>query len=230
MNGFDICKRAAEWEGYKYWYGGKGEIASVALANRLRKENPATWTDSYYNKALKDIDGKQRVGDCSGLVCHAYDIGIISSYQIERKYQQWHDQPKNGMILWRTGHVGIYDSGKVRELRGIDYDYCFNDYNPAQWTKTLYDPNVVYATGIKVGWTQENCKWLYSKDGVNYLKNVWERINNHWYYFGNDGYALTGSQIVDGKRCYFATLEDSVDFECALMVTDENGYLDVWHL
>lgn len=227
MTGKEICLRAAEYESYKYWYGAKGEIATKVLADRLRKENPSNWSQSYYDKALRDIDGKQRVCDCSGLVCHAYGIGTINSTSIRNKYPRWNGQPKTGMILWRQGHVGIYDGGKVRELKGIDYDYCFNAYNPAQWSEVHYDPKVDY-DGIKVGWTNVNGQWLYSEDGKDYVRNSWRWINGHWYYFGADGFAYTGKHKIGTETFYFASIEESVDFECSCMRTNDRGAFIIW--
>lgn len=201
MTGKDICKRASEWSSYKYWYGGKGEIASVSLADRLRRENPSVWTSSYYNKALKDIDGKTRVGDCSGLVCHAYGIGDISSYGIKDKYTAWSGNPMDGMILWRKGHVGIYEHGKVHELKGIDYDYKFNAYNASEWLSTLYDKNVTYTEhGYDIGWhrSADTGKWWYqySTDDDGYYKNRVVRINGQYYAFDKDGWMKEGNAII----------------------------------
>lgn len=224
LTGRDICRRAAEYEGDKYWYGGKHQLATRALADQLRRENPSNWTDAYYAKALKDCDGKTYVCDCSGLVCHAYDIGDISSYGLRDRYPRWTGAPKDGMILWRTGHVGLYDNGKVRELKGIDYDYCFNAYVKSQWSEIHYDPNINY-DGVKIGWTKIGDGWKYSADGKDYLISCWREINRHWYYFGTDGVAYTGIHKIGSETFYFATTKESVDLECAMMETNDRGAL-----
>lgn len=193
MNGKEICARASEWKNYKYWYGGKGEIATVPLANRLRAENPSVWTASYYAKALRDVDGTTRVGDCSGLVCHAYGIGNISSYSIHYKYPVYSGAIKDGMILWRKGHVGIYEQGKVHELKGIDYDYQFNDYNPKEWSAIHYDPSVEYEShGYDIGWhcDMKSGRWWYQYSTADdgYYQNRVVRINEKYYAFDKDGW------------------------------------------
>lgn len=202
MTGKDICKRAAELKADKYWYGAKNQIATIELANRLRQENPSVWTYSYYAKAIKDIDGKTRVCDCSGLVCYAYQIGELSSYGLHDKYPVWGDAPKDGMILWRKGHVGIYEDGHVHELRGIDYDYQLSPYEAERWSAVLYDPKVDYTdTAYPIGWNMnmETGQWWYQygpgKD--DYYRNRIVRINGAYYGFSPDGYMVQGKGWFD---------------------------------
>lgn len=205
MTGRDICKRAASLHDCKYWYGAKIELATVSLANRLREENPLVWTNKYYNKAIQDIDGKTRVGDCSGLVCHAYDTAMISSYAIEAKYPEWKDSPKDGMILWRRGHVGIYDGGRVHELKSIDYDYRFDIYDASRWAKVLYDTSVDYDSPIyPLGWNQNmntGMWWYQTGPGADdYYRNCVAQINGDYYAFGPDGYMVEGAAIIQTDK------------------------------
>lgn len=191
----EIISRATSFRGYKYWYGGKGEIATVALAKRLKQENPTVWTDSYYNKAIKDVNGENRVADCSCLVCKAYNIGNVGSYFIGEKYPQHKGEPKTGMILWRKGHVGIYDNGIVHQMKGIDYDYYDEPYNAAAWVKVLYDTSVNYdmpKDETKCGWYADSNGWWYRyKEGTGadtYYHDVVKIIGGHAYLFDNEGY------------------------------------------
>ena len=207
MTGKEICKRAAEWASYKYWYGAKGEIATVTLAKRLQSENPSVWTAAYYNKAIKDVDGKTRVGDCSGLVCHAYNIGDISSYSIHSKYPVWAGPIRDGMILWRKGHVGIYDKGKVHELKGIDYDYQCKPYKASEWSSVHYSTKADYMShGYDIGWhcDMNTGRWWYQYSTADdgFYKNRIVRINSKYYAFDKDGWMCSGS---------------------AKILTDENG-------
>ena len=191
MTGKEIVERAESFKGYKYWYGGKREVASVALANRLKKENPNVWTDTYYNTALKDIDGITRVCDCSGLVCACYGISDIGSYAIREKYKVWNGSPKPGMIAWKQGHVAIikdYD-GHVIEMRSQAYDYQDTRYRKEAGLNTLlYDPNINYdVTDNKDGWEKDNNGWKYKENGA-YIKGAFKNINGHNYCFDNEGY------------------------------------------
>lgn len=143
----DIVARARSLSNYKYWYGGAGQVATRALADKLREQYGSIWTKTYYEKALRDIG--QRVGDCSYLVNYAYGAASPGNHGIGTsgyltKYSRWSGAPKNGMIAWRNGHTGIYADGKTIELVGIDYDYQEKNYDPAKWSAILYDRNRTY--------------------------------------------------------------------------------------
>lgn len=213
MTGQEIVNRAKLLARYKYWYGGKRELASQALADRLQRENPGVWTDSYYQTALKDINGKNRVCDCSGLVCYAYAIGDISSSNIAGKYMQWTGVPKAGMIGWKKGHVGIFSrdgwDAPIIEMRAQAYDYqCIRTYKECGFTKVLYSMSVDYdsttqeASQTAPGWYSDDKGWWYrhtkgtGKD--TYYHDTMEYIKGHWYFFGPDGYIYTpsGSKLV----------------------------------
>lgn len=147
MTGYDIVKRAMELKGMVYWYGGKRQKCTQALADRLHKENPNVWDTAYMKKAEKDIDNFKYCCDCSGLVCYAYGINDIGSYEIRKRFHIWNGKPRPGMIAWKPGHVGIIKtcSGKVIEMRGIDYDFMDTRYRKTAGLMTLlYDPNVEY--------------------------------------------------------------------------------------
>lgn len=200
LKGSEIVKRAKSLSGVKYWYGGKGETATADLAKRLQKENPSVWTDSYYNKAIKDIGCK--VGDCSYLVCYAYDISNISSYGIREKFSVWNKKPLNGMILWRKGHVAIYADGKALQLKGIDYDYVEKDYPVDAYTAVLYDPSVDYNSGnkeAKIGWHKDANGWYYRYcegigEGTYYKSGVYPcacKKGTMYFAFDNKGYMIT---------------------------------------
>lgn len=141
-----IVLRAMELQSYKYWYGAKGQVASITLADSLRngQYTRSVWTQQYYNEAILDIDGITRVGDCSFLVCHAYGIQQIGSSQINRQFPIWEGQPKDGMILWRSGHVAIYSQGNAIQLRGISSDFQILPITTDIYTSVHYDPRLIY--------------------------------------------------------------------------------------
>lgn len=143
----EIVARARSLSGFKYWFGGAGQVASKELADSLKQSYPNIWTTTYYRKALNDI-GKQ-VGDCSYLVNYAYGRASPGSHgpgtsNYLSYYSKWTGIPKDGMIAWRDGHTGIYAGGKTLELVGIDYDYQEKTYDPSKWSAILYDPNRTY--------------------------------------------------------------------------------------
>ena len=194
MTGKEICDRARALSNVKYWYGGKGEIATSQLAARLRKENPNVWTEAYFKRALADVG--QRVGDCSFLVCEAYEIPMIGSYQLAEKFPMWNGTPRDGMICWKRGHVGIYENGRVHELKSQARDYQFNLYNRNDWEAILYSPDVNYQSTFpedaRIGWHKDAGGWFYrfaEGFGVDtYYRNTVQRINGHLYHFDGNGY------------------------------------------
>lgn len=81
-------------------------------------------------------------------------------------------------------------------------------------------------------WVLSGGKYYYQdQDGRNV--HGWALIQEtaseykHWYYFDQKGAALTGMQIIDGKRYYF---EESGPLCCALCNTDSGGALEIWYL
>ena len=199
MTGLEIVERAKALSGYKYWYGGKREIASQKLADRLRIENPSVWTPEYYSTALKDVDGKTRVCDCSGLVCYAYNVGDVGSYTIREKYTAYTGTPKAGMIGWKKGHVGIFSAdgwdAPIIEMRSQSYDYrCSRTFSQCGFTHVLYDKAVDYMTEDKtaVGWHKDGGGWWYrhtrGTGPATYFHDTFETINGHLYVFNDEGY------------------------------------------
>lgn len=140
----EIIARARSLSQVKYWYGGSGQVANINLANSLRSSYPSIWTQKYYNEAIQDIAGGYRVGDCSYLVCYAYDIGRTSSTYLEQKYPAYQGTGLPGMILWRPGHVAITDGTYSIQLQGLKTDYVERPLSEDKYSKVLYDPNINY--------------------------------------------------------------------------------------
>lgn len=217
MTGAEIVKKARTYSCYKYWYGGKRQIATVELANELKKENPSVWTDDYYQTALKDVDGKTRVCDCSGLVCACYGITDIGSYQIKDKFKTWNGKPKPGMIAYKPGHVAIISDtdGHVIEMRSQAYDYCDYRYRKEAGLMTLlYDESVDYDESeteeyeedtTDPGWYSDENGWYYrhtkGTGPETYYHDCFQVVDGHTYVFDSSGYI-----------CYFFRVRPS-DFE-----------------
>lgn len=181
----------------KYWYGGKGEVASKGLANRLKEENPSVWTETYYKTALKDIDGRTKVFDCSGMVCNVYGIKQIGSYQIRDRFEKWSHDPIPGMIAWRAGHVGIIvdSNGRMAEMRSQVYDFKENrTWKSAAMAEILYSPEIDYLNVQTMGWhNDENGYWFaYGNKRGEYYKNCFKHIDGVIYAFDEVGYVING--------------------------------------
>lgn len=209
MTGKEIVERAREKKNWKYWYGGKGEVASAELASILMHQNPNVWSNAYYLKALEDIRMHATVCDCSGFVCICYGMSNIGTYQMGRGGNGLKERPlagaKPGMIAWKNGHCGIIidDDMHVAEMRGIDYDYQeTRTFAQAGFTKVLYLQNVDYSSendDTTIGWHNDAAGWWYRHTkgrGANtYWHDTFRVVNGHTYYFDSDGYICT----VDSK-------------------------------
>lgn len=206
MTGKDIVAAAFNMRGYKYWYGAKREKATAALAGSLKSQYPGVWTEDYYQKALKDCDGRTMVADCSALVCGAYGIKDKGSYQLVYSMSEWTGVPRAGMVGWKKGHVGIFRSdgwdSQILEMRGIDYDFqAVRSYKTCGFTKVLYDPSIDYGQGgyKSIGWHKDDGGWWYRSvfgvgDGT-YYKSCCKIIDGHAYIFDADGYIVTLSGV-----------------------------------
>lgn len=208
MTGKEIVARATSYKKMVYWYGAKREKCTTTLAGVLRQQNPGVWTEDYYQKALKDCDGEKYACDCSGLVCGAYNIPDIGSYQLGSKYETWNGTPRAGMIGWKRGHVGIFsDDGwdaKIIEMRGIDYDWKKERvYKTCGFVKVIYDPSIDYGVESykSIGWHKDNNGWWYRhKYGVGdgtFYADCCKIIDGHAYLFAPDGYikGLDGTRV-----------------------------------
>lgn len=203
MTGKEVVRRARELHGFAYWYGGKGQLATRTLAEQLKRENPGVWTESYFNTALKDVAAKRRVGDCSYLVCYAYNRSQIGSWAISEEYAEWDDKrkPKDGMILWRPGHVSIYDDGKVLELASQSVDFRIKEYVSMEWDKVLYSNKVDYDFEYEKGWHKDDRGWWfaygtrkgeYYRDVVVGLPDMFGLGYYGNYAFDDEGYVTFG--------------------------------------
>lgn len=64
--------------------------------------------------------------------------------------------------------------------------------------------------GTSTGWTRDSRGWrLLAKDG-SLIKGQWSQIDNVWYYFGADGYMMTGWQFINGKWYYLTETENGM--------------------
>lgn len=84
------------------------------------------------------------------------------------------------------------------------------------------DYSIVKKQAYVIGWNSDEKGWWYADTESTYYKSTWQVINNHWYYFNADGYAVKGIQTIDGAMYYFV---ENGELECALCVTSEKGEL-----
>lgn len=80
----------------------------------------------------------------------------------------------------------------------------------------------------QVGWNRDDNGWWYADTEHTYAKSRWMLINRCWYWFNADGYAVTGYQVIDGAAYFFNPVPGDPK-ECAMMVTDAQGVLEVYY-
>lgn len=229
MTGRKIARRALELgKNCVYWYGAKRQIPTEELAQALKRSNPSVWTEDYLEAARADIGGKKLACDCSGLVCGAYGIPDIGTYQFPRTFSEYDGISYiPGMIAWKKGHCGIIlDScGTIAEMRGLKWDFCVKRTFPsAGFTKIFYDPHVVYEglNDTRAGWKEIGDKWQYIKTNGHSAFNEFLKIDGRWYYFDADHFMVTGYFRINGKR--YCSTENGLLKSGAVISTDLEAY------
>ena len=161
---------------------------------------------------------------------------------------QWHSRPKIGDLIFFKNSVRICHIGLVYKVAGnVVYtiegntslgsqvipnggSVCYKQYGIDNSRIAGYgrpDYSLLKTKSrYEVGWNRDDRGWWYADTGNSYIKSSWKIINSHWYYFGEDGYAVTGLQVIDGKRYIFDNTING-EFECCMLRTDESGALSV---
>lgn len=157
LTGEQVVKNAYAMKQYVYWYGGSGQKCTQRLLNTLSQLYPSIYTTTYKDKCRQDIANGKYCIDCSGFACKASGLPHYSTYQMtydSHFYQGSKYNPKNGAIVWRPTHCGIYFDGKVIttvtqphviEARGIDYDITDTRvYIAKDWQRVYYVKGIDY--------------------------------------------------------------------------------------
>jgi len=164
-------------EQWKYWYGAKRQKATQSLLDTLKAQNPSYYTDNYVANCKIDIQNGVTVCDCSGFVCGLYQISDIGTSSFASKFNEFNYEPRNGMILWRSGHCGIYYEGTVLQMKNQVNDYYIEKYVASQWSKTYYlDSKFDYC-----GWQKDiNNKWWLALSTLDYVKQCKFDSSGYW--------------------------------------------------
>lgn len=132
--------------GYVYAYGFKNEIITQKKIDQFARMYPSTYTVSIKNKTIEKI-GKIGI-DCSGFVCEAFGYPHTNSSGLKSKMVHAYSTSdksklKNGMIIWRKGHIGLIEidqSGEawILEAKGTAYDLTRTKYSERGTGFTYY--------------------------------------------------------------------------------------------
>ncbi|SUN73151.1 glycoside hydrolase family 70 protein [Streptococcus mutans] len=125
-------------------------------------------------------------------------------------------QAKGEFIRDADGHLRYYDSNSGNEVRNrfvrnSKGEWFLFDHNGIAVTgarvvngqRLYFKSNGVQAKGELITERKGRIKY-YDPNSGNEVRNRYVRTSSgNWYYFGNDGYALIGWHIVEGRRVYF---------------------------
>ena len=141
-----VKSKAAEHVGYIYGIKPRQGPVTLSRINSLARSYPSTFTPTYIAKAKKFIG--QVCTDCSGLVCWPLSgIELGSSQLYSKAYARLPISKVNdfapGVVLWKSGHVGIY-IGKDNqnrpicvEAKGINYGTIQSLVSSTKWSYGL---------------------------------------------------------------------------------------------
>ncbi|MDO4295707.1 MAG: hypothetical protein Q4D90_06065 [bacterium] len=196
--------------------------ASSAFAGQWQKESDSSW------KYKKD-NGKYAVGwtsiasangqsndyyfDTKGIMQTGWIESNGNTYYLNRsgimQTDRWVDSPDGSRYVGSDGAV-LKDTTAPD---GTKVDA--NGYAPSGSTsnQTATGPgrnlpaastDEANATRIVIsGVTSDSNGYYYKTVDGSKVTSQWKKINGKWYYFGADGYALTGFQTIGGKQYYF---------------------------
>lgn len=132
--------------GVVYIYGLKYEPVTQSKINTLAAMYPNIYTPAIKKLALAKI-GRTGI-DCSGFVCHSYGIPHINSTQLKARMTHLYkvsdpQNLQNGMLIWRSGHIGIVeidDTGEawILEAKGTAEDLVKTKYTTRSKAFTYY--------------------------------------------------------------------------------------------
>ena len=202
------------------------------------------WCDIFVDWCFVKTFGKAQTLKLTG----PFSAYTPTSAQWFKDKGQWHSRPKVGDLIFFKNSVRICHIGLVYKVAGnVVYtiegntslgsqvipnggSVCYKQYDVDNSRIAGYgrpDYSLLKSKSrYEVGWNRDDRGWWYADTGNSYIKSSWKTINNHWYYFGEDGYAVTGLQVIDGKKYIFDNTING-EFECCMLKTDENGALSV---
>ena len=99
-----------------------------------------------------------------------------------------------GFYVNSTFSIEKFESNVIK--RG-DYKYSLGVKEWREYTATI-------ASAYTIGWKQDSTGWCYYTDtSGNYYKDSWQLIDNEWYSFDAQGYAIQSSWLKDGGYWYY---------------------------
>ena len=210
--GNDLVTYAKYQLGKPYWYGTYGCIASADLLALKERQYPARY-NKWPRQSFVDQYGL-KVHDCSGLVKGLFMTpDALKQPNAPAVYNSKYDWSANGLIeacekqgpisllpevpgliLWKNGHVGIYEgNGYVIEAKGHSYGVIRSRLSDTNWIRYGECPYLDYSSQPQPEPTPtpkgDKCmveldvlrKGSKDKDGENAVKSLQSLLNTYGY-------------------------------------------------
>ena len=185
-----------------------------------------TYKDGYQAYNIREIDGKKylfgedhvmKVGwaqDHLGNWYYAKKNGVLAELEWVNGYWfgyegKWTYKPKGSWKKdkkgwWFGDTSGWYAKNDFVKIDGKNYFFKSSGYLASnEWCKGFWvDKNGVTTYEYGYWKKDENGRIRFATQKKN-LKNLWQKIENKWYYFDQDGYVVTGTKEINGKVYQF---------------------------
>jgi len=159
--------------------------------------NPATKAWNYFDKEGNRVTGRQ------------YIDGHLYYFKEDGSQAKGEIIEENGIKYYYEPGSGILASGRYLQVGDDQWMYFKHDGGQAlkgKWTingkEYYFDQNGIQYKGkaVKVG---SRYKYYDENDGQPVTNRFAQIEPNVWAYFGADGYAVTGEQVINGQHLYF---------------------------
>ena len=125
-----------------------------------------------------------------------FDSSLLQKYDLwlaNYKENADTDNPPRSCGIWQH-----WDKGRIDGISGnVDLDVSYRDY-----------PTIIKKAGLNhldtPSWKKTAAGWTYGS-----AKDCWKKVDGKWYWFDENGIAVTGWLEVNGTWYYFLTLEDA---------------------
>ena len=214
--------------GSPYWYGTYGNTATEKLYQEKKRQYPSNYPPQKWTYESFKTQFGRKVHDCIGLVKRYLmnptigEDGYVRDPLATSKYNAKYDISANmleaqakekgaistipeivGLIVWKSGHVGIYiGNGWVIEERGHSYGTVKTKLSERPWVKWIKHPDITYVTDTPKGDTCMIELPVLKKGDKNETVKSLQILLNGKQYFDKDGIPLSVDGSFGGKTEY----------------------------
>lgn len=192
-NGYAWCDVFVDWCFYQFY----GKELGQKIECQTGDLGAGCYYSAQYYKAQNRLDKTPQVGDqiffldSSGSVGHTglvYKVTDSTVYTIEGNTSGASGVIANGGGVCKKSYSRSYS-------RICGYGHPRYDLAPKTYT---------------LGWHQAEQGWWYAYSTTAYYKDTWAKIDDKWYCFDADGYALTDKAVAYNGSWYYLTSTGAV--------------------